>query len=126
MKRVKGDTEPQNIFLFIIENAVCLLHNERQTRSYEMINDANSSIHILRNSKYYMAFLPKYRMKEFFGGSDRRTFRRLCEWRKAAIHEVEICPDHVPYLAEYVFRDGGIQYHELFERERGPRSLDAV
>ena len=63
--------------------------------------DNLSLAHTSRNRKCHIVFAPKYRRKEFFGLKRLeigRTLRRLCEWKGIAIHEAEVCPDHVHML----------------------------
>ena len=65
------------------------------------MNDTNSLAHTKWNCKYYIAFGPKYRRKVFFGEKRReigKILRQLCEWKKAAIVEAEVCPDHIHML----------------------------
>ena len=49
------------------------------------------------------AFAPKYRRKVFFDEKRRelgKILRQLCEWKKVAIIEAEVCPDHIHMLLE--------------------------
>ena len=64
-------------------------------------SDNLSLAHTCWNCKYHVVFAPKYRRKEFYGlkrlgiGA---ILRKLCEWKGIAIHEAEVCPDHVHML----------------------------
>ena len=64
-------------------------------------SDSLSLAHTRWNCKYHVVFAPKYRRKEFYGlkrlgiGA---ILRKLCEWKGIAIHEAEVCPDHVHML----------------------------
>lgn len=71
-------------------------------RSFE-VNDVNSLSHTSWNCKYHIVFAPKYRRKVFFGEKRReigKILRQLCEWKKVAIVEAEVCPDHIHMLLE--------------------------
>lgn len=49
------------------------------------------------------AFAPKYRRKVFFDEKRRelgKILRQLCEWKRVAIIEAEVCPDHIHMLLE--------------------------
>ncbi len=62
------------------------------------MNDTNGLAHTKWNCKYHIVFAPKYRRKVFFGEKRReigRILRQLCEWKKVAIVEAEVCPDHI-------------------------------
>ena len=66
------------------------------------MNDTNSLAHTKWNCKYHIVFAPKYRRKVFFGEKRReigKILRQLCEWKKVAIVEAEVCPDHINILA---------------------------
>ena len=65
------------------------------------MNNTNSLAHTKWNCKYHIAFGPKYRRKGFFDEKRReigKILRQLCEWKKAAIVEAEVCPDHIHRL----------------------------
>ena len=65
------------------------------------MNDTNSLAHTKWNCKYHIVFGPKYRRKVFFDEKRReigKILRQLCEWKKAAIVEAEVCPDHIHML----------------------------
>ena len=67
------------------------------------MNDTNSLAHTKWNCKYHIVFAPKYRRKVFFGEKRReigKILRQLCEWKKVAIVEAEVCPDHIHMLLE--------------------------
>ena len=67
------------------------------------MNDTNSLAHTKWNCKYHIVFAPKYRRKVFFGEKRReigKILRQLCEWKKVAIVEAEVCPDHIHMLVE--------------------------
>ena len=67
------------------------------------MNDTNSLAHTKWNCKYHIVFAPKYRRKVFFGEKRReigKILRQLCEWKKVAIVEEEVCPDHIHMLLE--------------------------
>lgn len=67
------------------------------------MNDTNSLAHTKWNCKYHIVFAPKYRRKVFFGEKRReigKILRQLCEWKKVAIVEAEVCPDHIHVLLE--------------------------
>ena len=67
------------------------------------MNDTNSLAHTKWNCKYHIVFAPKYRRKVFFGEKSReigKILRQLCEWKKVAIVEAEVCPDHIHMLLE--------------------------
>ena len=67
-----------------------------------MSNADNLSLaHTSWNCKYHVVFAPKYRRKEFYGLKRLeigQILRKLCEWKGIAIHEAEVCPDHVHVL----------------------------
>ena len=67
------------------------------------MNDTNSLAHTKWNCKYHIVFAPKYRRKVFLGEKRReigKILRQLCEWKKVAIVEAEVCPDHIHMLLE--------------------------
>ena len=67
------------------------------------MNDTNSLAHTKWNCKYHIVFAPKYRRKVFFGEKRReigKILRQLCEWKKVAIVEAEVCPDYIHMLLE--------------------------
>ena len=64
-------------------------------------NDNLSLAHTCWNCKYHIVFAPKCRRKEFYGLKRLeigKILRQLCEWKGIAIHEAEVCPDHVHML----------------------------
>ena len=67
-----------------------------------MSNTDNLSLaHTSWNCKYHVVFAPKHRRKEFYGLKRLeigQILRKLCEWKGIAIHEAEVCPDHVHML----------------------------
>ena len=75
-----------------------------------MSNTDNLSLaHTSWNCKYHVVFAPKYRRKEFCALMRLeigQILRKLCEWKGIAIHEAEVCPDHVHILISIDF-DGG-------------------
>lgn len=67
------------------------------------MNDTNSLAHTKWNCKYHIVFAPKYRRKVFFDEKRRelgKILRQLCEWKRVAIIEAEVCPDHIHMLLE--------------------------
>ena len=74
-----------------------------QNKGRSLKNDTNSLAHTKWNCKYHIVFAPKYRRKVFFGEKRReigKILRQLCEWKKVAIVEAEVCPDHIHMLLE--------------------------
>ena len=66
-------------------------------------NDNNSLAHTRWNCKYHRVFAPKYRRKIFYKENRveiEKILRKLCEWKKVAIIEGEVCPNHIHMLAE--------------------------
>lgn len=66
-------------------------------------NDNKSLAYTTWNCKHHIVFAPKYRRKIFY--EDKRLeigeiLRKLCEWKKVAIIEGEVCPNHIHMLAE--------------------------
>ena len=63
--------------------------------------DSQSLAHTSWNCKYHIVFAPKYRRKEFYGLKRLEIgaiLRKLCDFKQTAIHEAEVCPDHVHML----------------------------
>ena len=66
-----------------------------------MSSDNQSLAHTSWNCKYHIVFAPKYRRKAFYGLKRLEIgaiLRKLCEFKQIAIHEAEVCPDHVHML----------------------------
>ena len=66
-------------------------------------NDNKSLAYTTWNCKHHIVFAPKYRRKIFY--EDKRLeigeiLRKLCEWKKVAIIEGKVCPNHIHMLAE--------------------------
>ena len=64
-------------------------------------SDNLSLAHTCWNCKYHVVFAPKYRRKESCGLKRLEIgaiLRMLCVWKGIALHEAEVCPDHVHML----------------------------
>ena len=70
-------------------------------RSQMSNTDSLSLAHTSRNCKHHVVFAPKHRRKELYGLKRLeigQILRKLCERKGIAIHEAEVCPDHVHML----------------------------
>ena len=67
------------------------------------MDDTKSLAHTTWNCKYHIVFAPKYRRKIIYWklrAEIGKILRELCNWKKIAIIEAEMCVDHVHMLVE--------------------------